>query len=129
MNDSYTGMAPNYGMPQYQQTQYFVYFVNSRDEAEKWPVGPGNVLIFRQIDGSFIYVKSLGFSPYDKPVFEVFPKAIEQAPAPTPVQSEDYLKLAESNAEVLNDLKAQIEAIREEMKNRPKYDNRKGGHN
>lgn len=133
MNEGYNGMAsPSYGMPQHQQMQYFVYFVNSREEAERWPVGPGNVLIFRQMDGSFVYIKSLGFSPYDKPVFEVFPKAIEQTSSPVPAVDEEYKKLAEANAKAIEDLTSQITALQEEIsKNRaPKYENRnKGGRN
>jgi len=133
MNESYNGMASNYGMPQHQQQmQYFVYYVNSREEAERWPVGPGNVLIFRQTDGSFIYIKSLGFSPYDKPVFEVFPKLIEQAPSPVPVVDEEYKKMAEANSNAIGELTSKLAEMQEEIAKlrAPKYENRnKGGRN
>lgn len=132
MNEGYNGLAPNYGMPQHQQMQYFVYFVNSREEAERWPVGPGNVLIFRQTDGSFVYIKSLGFSPYDKPVFEVFSKAIEQASTPVPAVDEEYKKILEANSKAIDDLTSKMEALHEEVVKlkAPKYENRnKGGRN
>lgn len=137
MNENFTtGMGvPNYGRPQQAQMQYYVYIVNSRDEAERWPVGPGNVLIFRQIDGSCMYVKSLGLSMYDKPVFEVFPKAIEQAPSTTPIIDEEYKKIAESNSSAITRLTEQFDTLREEVSKlremkTPKYDNRnKGGRN
>lgn len=131
MNEGYNGMATqSYGMPQHQQMQYFVYFVNSREEAERWPVGPGNVLIFRQMDGSFVYIKSLGFSPYDKPVFEVFPKAIEQTSSPSPAVDSEYKKMAEANSTAIEELRSQMSALMEEIRNKPRYDNRnKGGHN
>ena len=118
MNENYTGMASNYGMPQHQhqqQMQYFVYYVNSKEEAVRWPVGPGNVLIFMQTDGSFIYIKSLGFSPYDKPVFEVFPKLIEQTPSPVPAVDEEYKKMAEANSNAIADLTSKFADMQEEI--------------
>lgn len=57
---------------QYNQA-YFWYYA-SRMEALNWPIGPGNILTFRDPDGIHFYVKSMGFSPYESPSFEVFTK-------------------------------------------------------
>ena len=44
----------------------------SEDEARNYPVAPGNSVTFKNVNAPFFYTKTMGFSQFDKPVFERF---------------------------------------------------------
>lgn len=46
--------------------------IRSKEEALYYPVGPGNSVIFRKEDGSNIYIKTMGYSTTEAPIFEEF---------------------------------------------------------
>ena len=63
--------------------------VRSEDEARMYPVAPGNSVTFINELAPFQYKKTMGFSQFDKPIFEVFevipkkPSASEETKEPT----------------------------------------------
>ena len=75
-------------MPQAQQTQQaqpqqiqnggFI-SVRSRSEAQNYPIAPGNSVTFKDETAPFVYVKTMGFSQLDRPVFETFRLVKEDA--------------------------------------------------
>lgn len=84
-------MANNYYMPmptanswnmsqqqQQQQQQNNVTPVRTKEEAQYYPVSPGNSLIFRKEDGSSIYIKTMGYSTIDPPIFEEYARVITE---------------------------------------------------
>jgi len=75
-------MNEYYGYPNVMQYAYF--FVKDIGEALNWYIAPGSFLVFRDQDGIHFYTKSLGYSPYDKPVFEVYTKEVQQEQNPDP---------------------------------------------
>lgn len=56
--------------PQIQNGGFFP--VNSENEARNYPVAPGNSVTFKDENLPYIYVKTMGFSQLDRPVFEKF---------------------------------------------------------
>ena len=55
--------------------------VHGEDEARNYPVAPGNSVTLKDESSPFIYVKTMGFSPFDKPIFEKFRLVKEEATA------------------------------------------------
>lgn len=46
--------------------------VQSETEARNYPVAPGNSITFKNENTPYVYVKTMGFSQLDRPVFERF---------------------------------------------------------
>lgn len=55
-------------------TTYNYNYVKDRNEAESWPIAPGNHLVFEDQNGTYFYTKSLGFAPNEQYVFTTFKK-------------------------------------------------------
>lgn len=79
--------------------------VRSEDEARMYPVAPGNSVTFINELAPFIYKKTMGFSQFDKPIFEVF-EVIPKKP-PTSEDTDKAVKKDITYAE-----KSEIEALR-----------------
>lgn len=62
------------GYPYYQNQQPQVSFMSTRgsEMVVNYPIGPGNTIIFKDEVAPYIYVKSMGYSPVDKPILEVY---------------------------------------------------------
>lgn len=71
-------VIPNQQVIQNNQSQQNVITVKTKEEAFYWPVGPGNSMIFRKEDGTSIYIKTMGYSTSEPPIFEEFSKVIEE---------------------------------------------------
>ena len=56
--------------PTIQRSNEFV-TVRSKDEASRYPVALGNSVTFKDENEPYIYIKTMGFSQFDKPKFEV----------------------------------------------------------
>lgn len=70
-NNNYGGM--NAPQPQVQQVQpqyNGLISVRSEQEAQNYPVAPGNSVIFRDENANYLYTKTMGYSQLDKPTFE-----------------------------------------------------------
>lgn len=63
-------------------------FVSAPNEAyaRNYPVAPGNSVGFRDESAPFIYVKTMGFSQLEKPIFEKYRRVTDED------QAEDKLK-------------------------------------
>ena len=72
-----------YGYPQYnpvtppinpepKQIQYSVVNAPSVEFAQNYPVAPGNSVSFKIENQPFLCIKSMGFSPLEKPVFDTY---------------------------------------------------------
>lgn len=85
--------------------------VRSEDEARMHPVAPGNSVTFINELAPFIYKKTMGFSQFDRPIFEIFRLVPEKPPtsenADKPIKDVTYAEKSEIEA-----LQATIEALK-----------------
>lgn len=119
----------NFMYPQYRQEQLNQVYANSynsncifvkdRNEAEMWQVAPGNKLIFEDQNGINFYVKSLGFSPNDRPVFKVYKREDYVEPVNENLQAEqnplkdEFEKYQSSTKLEMDSLRSSIEELKE----------------
>lgn len=119
----------NYMMPQYRQEQLNQVYANSynsncifvkdRNEAEMWQIAPGNKLIFEDQNGINFYVKSLGFSPNDRPMFKVYKREDYVEPVNENLQAEqnplkdEFEKYQSSTKLEMDSLRSSIEELKE----------------
>lgn len=96
----------NYQYPQYQQQQTpqngFV-VVRSEAEARNYPIAAGNSITFKDENAPYIYTKTMGFSQFDRPVFEKFKMVKEE-----PMESKPPV-------DEISEIKAEINRIKEEI--------------
>lgn len=76
------------GYPYYQNQQPQVSFMSTRgsEMVVNYPIGPGNTIIFKDEAAPYIYVKTMGYSPVDKPIIEVYKRedpTTQEEPDPT----------------------------------------------
>ena len=117
MNDYYGNYYPTMNrQAQFEPRQYSYFFVKDNSEAFNWPIAPGSLLVFKDQDNIHFYTKSLGYSPYDKPIFEIYTKEV-QAQEPT----------IDSDFELLKKEVAELKSKLSEMNNRNNINNNKGG--
>ena len=96
-----------------QMPQNSIVNVPSEDMARNYPVAPGNTIIFKHDNAPYIYTKTIGYSQFDKPVFEKYVLDTE-TPKIEPINNEPI-------SLPLDDLKAEISEIRalyEELKDK-----------
>ena len=136
----------NYMMPQYRQEQLNQVYANSynsncifvkdRNEAEMWQIAPGNKLIFEDQNGINFYVKSLGFSPNDRPIFKVYKREDYVEPVNENLQAEqnplkdEFEKYQSSTKLEIDNLRTSIEELKELINQKPNFNNKnykKGG--
>ena len=80
--------TPSYYMPtwnnpqmipqQASQQQNGVTQVRAKEEAQYYPVAPGNSMVFRKEDGSSMYIKTMGYSTVEPPIFEEYARVITE---------------------------------------------------
>ena len=80
--------TPSYYMPtwnnpqlmsqQTSQQQNNVTQVRAKEEAQYYPVAPGNSMVFRKEDGSSVYIKTMGYSTVEPPIFEEYARVITE---------------------------------------------------
>ena len=89
----------------------------SEDFARNYPVGYGKSVNFKAENAPYIYVKTMGFSQLDNPIFEKYRLVKEEPTTPQNgmEKSEEYkLSFDELKAEI-EDLRGQIEDLREKV--------------
>ena len=64
--------------PQIQQSGFIL--VRSEEEAKAYPVAPGNSVTFKDETRPYCYVKTMGFSQFDRPTFERYRLVKEDEP-------------------------------------------------
>lgn len=125
----------NYLMPQYQNYQVqqprqdnanFNY-VRDRAEAEQWAIAPGSKLFFEDQNGNWLYIKSLGYGPNDRPIFVAYKREepIQQEPKQ---DTFDFTKYDNEMNCVKNDI-SELKEMLKELTNKPTYNkfDKKGG--
>ena len=101
--------------------------VASEMDARNYPVAPGNSVTFKDEKLPYVYVKTMGFSSLDRPVFEKFRLVKESEPqnentgTPEPQANKSSWKLSESEFKAVTDeiehLKQDVEAYKLNMEN------------
>lgn len=124
-NQMYGGYNPYQNwqqMPQAQPTQQQVQNIGyipvaNEDMARNYPVAPGNSLAFRNEDGNHIYVKSMGFSQYDKPIFEKYELVKESEPViEEQVIARDYGTEIDNLNRMLGVIQEELSSLKEQRK-------------
>ena len=93
----YPNSIPNYpnSIPnQTQVSQCGFIGVQNEQEARLYPVGPGNSITFRDESAPYIYTKTMGNSPLDRPTFEKFKLVREEESAPKTEQIKETIDLS-----------------------------------
>lgn len=93
-------------IPQTQQLQSPFVMVRSEAEARNYPVGFGNVVMFKDENSPYIYTKTMGFSQSEKPIFDKYKKEGVDTPEEP---KNDGLK------EQIGDLNSQITSLWKEI--------------
>lgn len=128
-NQMYLQQLNNMQQPQQQATAQIqnggLVIVKDIHEAMNYPVAPGNSVTFKDENRPYIYTKTLGFSQLDQPMFEVFKLVKEEgcvAESVSEAPSIDYLPLEEAELMKvqLNELKAEIDFLKEYIESEPK---------
>lgn len=88
-------------------------FVSVRSEMEAWnyPVKYGASVNFKDETAPYIYVKTMGLSQFDTPVFEKYRLVKEDAT--TPIKTPE---ITETNNVAYEELRADIDALKAEIK-------------
>ena len=90
----------------------------SEEFARNYPVGYGKSVNFKDENAPYIYVKTMGFSQLDNPVFEKYRLVKEEPTMPqNETKNDESYKLSfdELKAEI-DDLRGQIKALQEDVK-------------
>lgn len=137
-NYGYGQQTQGYGMNQMQPIQTmqaqipqiqnggFVSVANEND-ARNYPVAPGNSVTFKDENSPFVYVKTMGFSQLDRPIFRKF-RLIEESENTQPqnientannVQNADYTTQEEMKhyMDELATLKKEINTLKSKVGN------------
>lgn len=112
----YNPYPQNYQQPMQIQDGGFV-SVRNEMEARSYPVRYGNSVTFKDETAPYIYVKTMGFSQLDTPIFDKYRLVKEEPTMPNKApETEDTYKLAfdELKGEI-ETLKADIKALKEEL--------------
>lgn len=107
---------PNYY--QNQQPQVSFMSIRGKDTAINYPIAPNNTIIFKDETAPYIYVKSMGFSPLEKPMMEIYKKEELQQEGVSEVKEDNSIiqKIQTDIEGILDD----IEGIKQKLNNRPR---------
>ena len=91
-------------------------FVSVRSEAEarNYPVAYGNSVNFKDENAPYLYVKTMGFSQLDRPIFERYRLTKEDATEPSNLTTEGINDIKPIN-DRLKDVEAEMGQIRGEI--------------
>lgn len=95
-----------YQQPQQNQIQNGgLVSVRSVVEARNYPVAAGNSVTFKDENAPYVYTKTMGFSPLDRPIFEVFRLVKEDVAPEVEAKPADY-------RHEIDELKAELERLK-----------------
>ena len=98
--------------------------VRSEQEARSYPIAPGNSVTFKDENMPYVYVKTMGFSQLDRPVFEKYRLVKEEEYQPqqvaqsAPTSAEKTEQANNIDYALKSDLRAlwgEIEALKKQM--------------
>lgn len=105
---------------QNQQPQVSFMSIRGKEIAVNYPIAPNNTIIFRDELEPYIYVKSMGYSPLDKPVIDIYRREEPNlAQESTPKVKEDNSTIEKMQ----DDIKAifdDIEGIKKKINTKPR---------
>ena len=104
---------PYYGQNQQSQVSYMI--ARGREMAFNYPIAPGNTIIFKDEAIPYIYVKTMGYSPIDQPVFEAYKRedAIQETET---VNNQALEKIQEDIKGIIED----VDGIKRRLNNKPR---------
>lgn len=122
-NNGFPMSYPQYYQPQqYQPTVQSVAPVNhgfirvqNEDEARRYPVAPGNSIMFIDENSPHCYVKTVDMSQLDRPKFDKYKLVKEEDPVPTPSKSEDKVSIEYATKKDLESLMSDVASFKEEI--------------
>lgn len=94
--------------------------VHDENEARMYPVGPGYSITFKDENRPYIYTKTMGFNPLDRPVFEKY-KLVKEETESTSVPVSDKYALKNDLADLVNkvmDLQEELALLRGDNRKR-----------
>lgn len=94
--------------------------VHDENEARMYPVGPGYSITFKDENQPYIYTKTMGFNPLDRPVFEKY-KLVKEETTSTSVPVSDKYALKNDLADLVNkvmDLQEELALLRGDNRKR-----------
>ena len=109
--------------PQQQPQQAYGWYFATREEALNWRIALGSFLVFLDPDRTRFYTKSLGYSPYEKPVFleyELKKEGEEPAPQVTQASLPEDVDLREDIFSLKQEI-GNLAAAIANMNQKPKY--------
>lgn len=91
--------------------------VRSEDEALMYPVAPGNSVTFINELAPYQYKKTMGFSQFDKPIFEKFRVVKEEAQISPVIEEKEKTTndIAYVGKTDIEEIRGQILALKEEL--------------
>lgn len=93
---------------QNQQPQVSFMSIRGRDIAVNYPIAPNNTIIFKDEMSPYIYVKSMGFSPLEKPMMEIYKKE-------EPIQTQEGTPETKEDNSTIQKLQTDIEGILDDI--------------
>lgn len=99
--------------PTIQQSGFVL--VQSEQDARAYPVAPGNSITFKDELRPYCYVKTMGFSSLDRPVFEKYRLVKEEEQTAEPAQPERQA-VAYALQTDLDAVKRDLDAVRSEFR-------------
>ena len=93
------------GATQQNQSSGMIMNIPNEDAARSYPVAPGNSVIFKDENAPYIYTKTMGFSQFDKPVFEKYRL----------VKEEDEMAQESEDTSIVDELKNEIASLKSEI--------------
>jgi len=95
------------------QAQNPIILVTSEEVAKTYPVAYGNTVVFQE--GDHIYVKKMGYSQLEAPVFEKYVREVVTPEIPLSNTEDNKVTLEELKSKI-GALESEIQAIRNEMR-------------
>lgn len=125
------GMAANnatqtmsIGMPKLEVPNVFVPVANE-NVAKNYPVGYGNTVIFKDENEPKLYVKTMGYSQLESPIFESYIKEVNK-PISDDVKEKPMTLSYDDLKSEIDDLKGQIKGIKDRLSNRNNQNDKRG---
>lgn len=100
--------------PTIQQSGFVL--VQSEQDARAYPVAPGNSITFKDELRPYCYVKTMGFSSLDRPVFEKYRLVKEEEQQAAEASQPERQAVAYALQEDLDAVKRDLDAVRSELR-------------
>lgn len=105
---------------QNQQPQVSFMSIRGKEIAVNYPIAPNNTIIFRDELEPYIYVKSMGYSPLDKPVMDIYkreePTSAQETASNAKEDNSTIEKIQDDIKAILDD----IDGIKKKINARPR---------